>query len=89
MNNGKTEVVEKSPKLPRVSEAKTIADEEEETSPAKSIAVLEVASIGKPTSKDNVGTVGTSNSVASQEKLLSSSDKEVELWVFKRFYMTG
>ena len=76
ISNGKTEVLEKSPKLPRVSEAKTIADEEEESSPAKSIAVLEIAPIGKPTSQDNVGTVATSNSVASQEKLLSSRDKE-------------
>ena len=73
-----TEGTENYPDLPQRSEVKIVAFEETETSPAKSLAVLQVTA-GKETMVEETGdTNKESVSIGSQECLLSSSDEGSE-----------
>ena len=73
-----TEETENYPDLPQRSEVEIVVIEETETSPSKSLAVLQVTG-GKKTMVEERGNVDKESfAVVSQECLLSSSDEESE-----------
>ena len=73
-----TEEAEKYPDLPQRSEVEIVVIEETETSPSKSLAVLQVTG-GKKTMVEKRGNVDKESfAVVSQECLLSSSDEGSE-----------
>ena len=73
-----TEGTENYPDLPQGSESKIVVVEETETSPRKSLAVLQVTR-GKETMVEETGiTIRESLIVSSQECLLSNSDEGSE-----------
>ena len=73
-----TEETENYPDLPQRSEVETVVIEETETSPSKSLAVLQVTG-GKKTMSEERGNVDKESfAVVSQECLLSSSDEGSE-----------
>ena len=73
-----TEETENYPDLPQRSEVKIVVIEETETSPSKSLAVLQVTG-GKKTMVEERGNVNKESlAVGSQECLLSSSDEGSE-----------
>ena len=65
MNENNNEGVVNSPNVPQIDETKTLIVERMKTSPAKSLAVLNVASGAEPTSKYERKTVATSVRIAS------------------------
>ena len=73
-----TEEIENSPELPQRSEVEIVVIEETETSPSKSLAVLQVTG-GKKTMGEERGNVEKESfAVVTQECLLSSSDERSE-----------
>ena len=75
-----TEETENYPALPQRRDVEIVVIEETETSPTKSLAVLQVTG-GEKTMSEECGNVNEENVVVgSQECLLSSSDEGVKDW---------
>ena len=73
-----TEGTENYPDFPQRSEVETVVIEEKETSPTKSLAVLQVSGGKKMTAEERGNVNKESLVVGSQECLLSSSDEGSE-----------